>query len=150
MGYNDGIDHFKRGNYHNALNLTARNYHLHRHTQLIGVYAIIFIPRIKSLPPSLLICTDISLLPLSPAHALPVPHWVPQVVTQSNGAVEKKQKKNSNGLTAVSVKEARLRHIAVGNSSQLIRPQRLLYQPHTSRTLPLRTLKHNSGVKILT
>lgn len=60
------------------------------------------------------------------------------------------RKKNSNGLTAVSVKEARLRHIAVGDSRQLIRPQRLLDQPHTSRTLPLRMLEHNSGVKILT
>lgn len=37
MGFNDGIDHFKSGNYHNALNLTARNDHLHRRTQLIGV-----------------------------------------------------------------------------------------------------------------
>lgn len=102
------------------------------------------------MPQSLLICKDISLLPLSPAHVLPVPHWVLQVVTQSNVAANKRKKKNSNGLTAVSVKEARLRHIAVGNSSQLIRPQQLLYQPHTSRTLPLHTLKHNSGVKILT
>lgn len=94
MGFNDGIDHFKRGNYHNALNLTARNDHLHRHTQLIGVMQLFsYLESNLCLHHYSYAQTSISLLPLSPAHALLVPHWVLQVVTQSNWTAKKTNKK---------------------------------------------------------